>query len=97
MDALQARDAGPGGDRSVRAMLGDTARNPAQAETVVVYRNSADSARGILVPVVISRAESLAIAAAVQQRLAGPVNPPAPSSDPVHECNRPKQLTDMPS
>lgn len=69
-DTLSARDIGPGGDRTARAVLGRTANGAALAEpeTVVVYRSSADSAQGFSVPVVISRAESLSIAAAIQKR-----------------------------
>ncbi|MBL0170719.1 MAG: protein kinase [Gemmatimonadaceae bacterium] len=72
-DSLSARDAGPGGDRAPSAQIDRNAAavSPGvKPETVVVYRNSTDSAAGIQVPVVISRAESLAITAAVRQRIA---------------------------
>ncbi len=68
-----ARDAGPGGNRSPAAQIaknqtgGDARVKP---ETVVVYRNGSDSEPGIQVPVVISRAESLAIADAFRKRAA---------------------------
>jgi serine/threonine-protein kinase len=75
-DALKARDAGPGGDRGLNARLaqGTAAATPAKSpavkpETIVVYRNNSDSEPGIQVPVVISRAESLAIADAVRKRI----------------------------
>ena len=73
-DSLTARDAGPGGDRTRGAELaggvGAAGAAPsARPETVVVYRNNADAETGIQVPVVISRAESLAIADAVRKRL----------------------------
>ncbi|MEQ1692214.1 MAG: serine/threonine-protein kinase, partial [Gemmatimonas sp.] len=72
-DTLSARDAGPGGDRAPALQIAKNAANSTlrvKPETVVVYRNSTDSASGIQVPVVISRAESLAITAAVRQRIA---------------------------
>lgn len=69
-DTLSARDIGAGGYRTARAILGRNGTDMALAEpeTVVVYRSSADSAQGFSVPVVISRAESLSIAAAIQRR-----------------------------
>jgi serine/threonine-protein kinase len=61
-----ARDAGPGGDRS-RTM---SVVPPESAATHVdtVYRDLSDRASSMPVPVVISHAESLAIAAAVSAR-----------------------------
>ncbi len=73
VDTLSARDAGPGGDRTPTLQLEKNAATSTprmKPETVVVYRNTSDSASGIQVPVVISRAESLAITAAVRQRIA---------------------------
>ena len=71
-DTLSARDAGPGGRRAttmeVAKSIGGKSHD-VKPETIVVYRNSGDSAEGIFVPVVISRAESLAIAEAVRKRL----------------------------
>jgi eukaryotic-like serine/threonine-protein kinase len=72
-DSLTARDIGPGGDRAGTAQLAagpPSTSSVARPETVVVYRNNSDSESGIQVPVVISRAESLAIADAVRKRLA---------------------------
>ena len=75
-DSLVARDAGPGGARTPAAVAAaaETATRAAP-ETVVVYRNSADSSAGIQVPVVISRAESLAIAEAVRRRITTTARP----------------------
>ncbi len=73
VDSLSARDVGPGGDRTPALQIAKNAVTPTpklKPETVVVYRNSTDSAAGIQVPVVISRAESLAITAAVRHRIA---------------------------
>lgn len=71
-DSLTARDISPGGDRAGTAQIaaGLPTSAAVRPETVVVYRNNSDSASGIQVPVVISRAESLAIAEAVRKRLA---------------------------
>jgi serine/threonine-protein kinase len=72
-DSARAQDST--GD-SVRPSAQQVAKNVerktanVKPETVVVYRNLTDSATGIQVPVVISRAESLAITAAVRQRIA---------------------------
>ena len=89
-DTLTARDAGPGGDRQRLLTLAQQAGESAAArpETIVVFRNGADSvadaAAGIQVPVVISRAESLAIASAVRLRIANEAavaaKNPAPSA-----------------
>ena len=73
-DSLSARDAAAGGDRSPRAPLGTVAARKSTAdavrpETVVVFRSENDAQTGLQVPVVISRAESLAIAAAVRARM----------------------------
>ena len=71
--ALDARDAGPGGNRAPAAQVPKNATGVvagAKPETVVVYRNSVDSEAGIQVPVVISRAESLAIVDAFRKRAA---------------------------
>ena len=71
-DTLTARDAGPGGRRPPTMEIAKLASAPAlraKPETIVVYRNGSDSTQGITVPVVISRAESLAIAEAVRQRI----------------------------
>lgn len=95
-DSLTARDIGPGGDRA-KSMQVDpaSASTPplvirAKPETVLVYRNATDSASGIQVPVVISRAESLAITAAVRRRIAdadaaksGALQPPSAASAPA--------------
>ena len=72
-DTLSVRDAGPGGDRASALQIARNAANSTlrvKPETVVVCRNSTDSASGIQVPVVISRAESLTVTAAVRQRIA---------------------------
>lgn len=72
-DTLTARDAGAGGSRTpaMEVARNAAAKSPAvKPETVVVYRNSPDSDAGIQVPVIISRAESLAIVAAYQKRTA---------------------------
>ena len=74
-DSLAARDVGPGGDRSASARIAANDSPSVRPETVVVYRNSADSESGIQVPVVISRAESLAIAEAVRRRIATTAKP----------------------
>ncbi len=77
-DSLTARDIGPGGDRAGTAQIAAATPSTAAAvrpETVVVYRNNSDSESGIQVPVVISRAESLAIADAVRKRLATTAKP----------------------
>jgi serine/threonine protein kinase len=72
-DSLTARDIGPGGDRAGTAQIAagpPSTSSAVRPETVVVYRNNSDSESGIQVPVVISRAESLAIADAVRKRIA---------------------------
>ena len=48
---------------------GKTPTLASRPETVVVYRNESDSASGIQIPVVITRAESLAIADAFARRI----------------------------
>jgi eukaryotic-like serine/threonine-protein kinase len=72
-DALDARDAGPGGDVRSRFEPLTSARpaatpTPGAGDTVPVYRAATDAAEGTVVPFVITRAESLAIAAAVTRR-----------------------------
>ncbi|MEI6739164.1 MAG: serine/threonine-protein kinase [Gemmatimonadaceae bacterium] len=68
-DSLTARDAGPGGDRSQRLRLDSTvAGPPVHVDTIVIERGATDAARGVAVPVVITRAESLAIAASFRRR-----------------------------
>jgi serine/threonine-protein kinase len=77
-DSLVARDIGPGGDRTGTAQIAAVPPSTSSAvrpETVVVYRNNSDSESGIQVPVVISRAESLAIADAVRKRIAATPKP----------------------
>ncbi|HYW33374.1 MAG TPA: serine/threonine-protein kinase [Gemmatimonas sp.] len=84
-DSVPARDIGPGGSRTGMEVANGgalgAANTPAtRPETVIViYRDtslSADRSGGVQVPVVISRAESLAIAKAMQ----GPTAPaPAPA------------------
>jgi serine/threonine-protein kinase len=75
-DSLTARDSGPGGDRTPATVAAAMAASPRDVpETVVVYRNNTDSSTGIQVPVVISRAESLAIAEAVRLRLSAKPKP----------------------
>ena len=61
-----ARDVGPGGDRA--RMMSVAAPETGAARVDTVYRNVADGANAMAVPVVITRAESLAIAAAVAKR-----------------------------
>jgi serine/threonine-protein kinase len=63
-----ARDAGPGGDRS--RTMSVAPGTPGASSADLAFRDLADSARGLPVAVVITAAESLAIAAAVSQRLA---------------------------
>ena len=62
-DALEARDAGPGGD--VQSRLAPPGGSVGQPATVTT---SADTAAGTVVPFVITRAESLAIAEAMSRR-----------------------------
>ncbi len=72
-DSLSPRDAGPGGDRGNAMQVAKNATPTgalARPETIVVYRTSGDSSSGIQVPVVISRAESLAIVDAFRKRIA---------------------------
>lgn len=72
-DTLTARDAGAGGSRtpSMEVAKNAAAKSPVvKPETVVVYRNGPDSEAGIQVPLIIPRAESLAIVAAYQRRAA---------------------------
>jgi serine/threonine-protein kinase len=75
-DSLEARDAGPGGSRTPPMQIADAAksRSPTRPETVIViYRDTSsyDGSRGMSVPLVISRAESLAIAEVMQRRQQG--------------------------
>jgi TolB-like protein len=75
-DSLEARDAGPGGSRTPAMQVADAAkaRTSTRPETVIViYRDTSayDGSRGLSVPLVISRAESLAIADAIERRSQG--------------------------
>ena len=80
MASLDARDAGPGGDVSGSMPVaaegatgtagGSTEEANAALDTVPVFRDVGDGARGTMVPLVITRAESLAIADAVRKRQA---------------------------
>ncbi len=66
-DAMpDARDAGPGGDRATTMSVAPTETGAARVDTV--YRVPTDGASALPVAVVITRAESLAIAAAVSRR-----------------------------
>ena len=79
-DGLDARDAGPGGDvpsrltpRSARGgegvgLAGDTLAALPVGDSVGAYEPITDAASGTVVPFVITRAESLAIAEAVSKR-----------------------------
>jgi len=86
-DSLSARDAGPGGDRGATAQIAGAgagnASTSARPETVVVYRNGNDTETGIQVPVVISRAESLAIADAIRKRLGSAAKPDSTRVSPL--------------
>ena len=62
-----ARDAGPGGGRARALPVAAPDTGAVRIDTV--YRNVSDGAGALAVPVVITRAESLAIAAAVTKRL----------------------------
>ncbi|WP_434480069.1 protein kinase domain-containing protein [Gemmatimonas sp.] len=83
-DGLDARDAGPGGAASVATLkngvraAGDrapVAMGPL-SDTVAVFRDITDGAPTVSVPLVITRAESLAIADAVRKRqTSAPVSP----------------------
>ena len=76
--SLDARDAGPGGDVSgsmpvaAEGTTGTAGASTDEAnaafDTVPVFRDVGDGARGTMVPLVITRAESLAIADAVRKR-----------------------------
>jgi len=66
-----ARDAGPGGDRTRTMSAAPPETGAARVDTV--YRDQTDSANSLPVAVVITRAESLAIAAAVNTRQASNV------------------------
>ncbi len=69
MDTTSARDAGPGGDRSSALRLDtSTPGQTVHVDTIVIDRGAADATRGVAVPVVITRAESLAIAASFRRR-----------------------------
>ncbi|WP_053334243.1 serine/threonine-protein kinase [Gemmatimonas phototrophica] len=88
LEALDARDAGPGGGAppasvtdsipvrgttgTAQGMLGDT---------VAVFRDISDGARSTAVPLVITRAESLAIADAIRKRQSQ--QPPRPATAPT--------------
>ena len=63
-----ARDAGPGGDRSPTLSIARPETGVSRADTV--YRDLTDGANRLPVAVVLTRAESLAIAAAVTKRQA---------------------------
>ncbi len=83
-DTMSARDAARGGSRTPKMEIADAASlrgARVKPETVIVaFRDSmnADGTRSFQVPVVISRAESLAIAAAMQKRMQGaPLERPA--------------------
>jgi len=87
-DTMSARDAGRGGSRTPTMEIADAATlrsGRVKPETVIVaFRDSmnADGSRSVQVPVVISRADSLAIAAAIQQRMqSAPFARQAPTSD----------------
>ncbi len=89
--ALDARDAGPGGDVSrpmspssgpVAGLPMDSLEARAMRDTAPVFRDVGDGARGTVVPLVITRAESLAIADAVRKRQAMP-QAPATAARPV--------------
>ncbi|MES2522128.1 MAG: serine/threonine-protein kinase [Gemmatimonadota bacterium] len=75
-DSVPARDIGPGGSRTGMEVasggpVGSTTPSTRPETVIVIYRDTSsrsDGARGIQVPVVISRAESLAIAKAMQER-----------------------------
>ncbi|WP_396205826.1 serine/threonine-protein kinase [Gemmatimonas sp.] len=76
---LDARDAGPGGDVRSRlaprrangaaSVAGDSAAALAANDSVAGYQAITDAASGTVVPFVITRAESLAIAEAVSRRV----------------------------
>ncbi len=66
-----ARDAGPGGDRTRTMSVAPPETGAARVDTV--YRDLTDSANSLPIAVMITRAESLAIAAAVNTRQASNV------------------------
>ncbi len=89
---LDARDAGPGGDVRSRltppsargggtSLAGDSLIAMAGEDSAAGYQPITDAAPGTVVPLVITRAESLAIAEAVSKRMAAkPPGPTAPAA-----------------
>jgi serine/threonine-protein kinase len=72
-DTLDARDAGPGGARPKGSVGRTTAMRNGDsvrivAETIPVFREVGDAPAGLALPLVMTRAESLAIAEAVLKR-----------------------------
>ena len=83
---LRARDAGRGGASTLGVAISPSANSDSRNSDAVVARNaiSIDDNRATTVPVVISRAETLAIIAAYRKRTAGePKAPPPPMIPPV--------------
>ncbi|MBL0938223.1 MAG: serine/threonine protein kinase [Gemmatimonadaceae bacterium] len=86
-DSLRARDTGPGaGVRSMDIARRDARSNPAVradsfiVDTIPVFRELGDGAPAVSVPLVITRAESLAIAEAVRKRQAESKPTPTPAT-----------------
>jgi eukaryotic-like serine/threonine-protein kinase len=86
LGSLDARDAGPGGAAPLAAVSdtesgrgGSVSRDGTAGDTVAVFRDVSDGARSTAVPLVITRAESLAIADAVRKRQSQETRAPAAS------------------